>query len=68
MPVNAATMNYACVMTGGITVLLTLWYLWKRRHGYVGPQVALEASDNILVGVAGLTKGEEEARRRQSVR
>lgn len=66
-PVTLETMNYACVMTGGITVLLTGWYLWKRTHGYVGPRVALDAHDDILKGVVGLSAKEEDRMRRASV-
>jgi hypothetical protein len=64
MPVSVATMNYSCVMVGGITILLALGYAWKRKHGYVGPQVAFEGRDDVLVGVVGLTKEEEEGRRK----
>ena len=64
MPVSVATTNYSCVMVGGITISLALGYAWKRKHGYVGPQVALEGRDDVLVGVVGLTKEEEEGRRK----
>lgn len=67
LPVDAATMNYACVMVGGITILLSLGYLWKCNHGYVGPQVVLEGRDDVLVGVVGLSKEEEEDARRKIV-
>jgi hypothetical protein len=40
--VGEATMNYSCVMVGGITILLTIGYFWKRKRGYIGPQVAFE--------------------------
>ena len=63
LPVSEATMNYSCVMVGGITILLALGYLWKRKHGYIGPQVAFEGRDDVLVGVVGLSKEEEERRR-----
>lgn len=65
-PVDAVSMNYAVVMVGGITILLTLWYLWKRTHGYEGPKVALDGHDDILKGVVGLTRKEEEQMRRRS--
>ncbi|KAK6438782.1 hypothetical protein LTR95_005010 [Oleoguttula sp. CCFEE 5521] len=64
MPVTALGMNYASVMVGGITVLLTGWYLWKRKHGYAGPRVALDARDDIVVGIVGGGKSEEEGRGR----
>jgi choline transport protein len=64
MPVSVATMNYSCVMVGGLTILLALGYAWKRKHGYLGPQVAFEGRDDVLVGVVGLSKEEEEERRK----
>lgn len=67
MPVSVETMNYSCVMVGGITILLTVGYFWKRRHGYIGPQVAFEGRDDVLVGVVGLSKEEEEEVRRKGV-
>jgi choline transport protein len=62
LPVGEATMNYSCVMVGGITILLTLGYFWKRKHGYIGPQVAFEGRDDVLVGIVGLRREEEEGR------
>lgn len=67
-PVTIAYMNYACLMTGSLTILLTLWYLWKRTHGYIGPKVLLDGHDDIIKGVVGLTKEEEEVLRRGSLR
>lgn len=51
LPVDAATMNYSVVMSGGITILLGGWYLWKRTRGYVGPRVNMDASNNIMTGM-----------------
>ncbi|KAF2839268.1 choline transport protein-like protein [Patellaria atrata CBS 101060] len=39
MPVTAQTMNYSCVTTGGFTLLVSIWWMWKRNKGYVGPKV-----------------------------
>jgi len=64
MPFDAETMNYSCVMVGGITILLALGYLWKRKHGYIGPQVAFDGRDDVIVGIVGLSTEEEEARRK----
>ncbi|KAK5123578.1 hypothetical protein LTR85_002616 [Meristemomyces frigidus] len=66
-PVDVLTMNYACVMVGGITVLLTAWYIWKRTHGYEGPNVQQDAHDDILKGVVGLSPKDEERIRRASM-
>jgi len=60
-------MNYSCVMVGGLTILLALGYAWKRKRGYLGPQVAFEGTDDVLVGVVGLSKEEEEVRRKGGV-
>ena len=51
LPVDAAHMNYSCLMTGGLTIFITLWYLWKRTRGYVGPHVLLDANNDIMKGV-----------------
>lgn len=52
------TMNWSCVMVGGITIFMTFWYLWKRNHGYTGPHVALEANNEIRRGMVGGHKAE----------
>jgi len=64
MPFDAEMMNYSCVMVGGITILLALGYFWKRKHGYIGPQVAFDGRDDVLVGIVGLSTEEEEASRK----
>ncbi|DAA76898.1 TPA_exp: putative Choline transporter Hnm1 [Trichophyton benhamiae CBS 112371] len=38
MPTSAATMNYASLMTGGVTIFVVIWYL-IRQKSYVGPHV-----------------------------
>ncbi|KAF5022852.1 hypothetical protein F66182_5085 [Fusarium sp. NRRL 66182] len=38
-PVDATTMNYAPLMTGGIAVLATIYYLLMANKVYVGPKV-----------------------------
>ncbi|KAL5610265.1 hypothetical protein FOVSG1_004946 [Fusarium oxysporum f. sp. vasinfectum] len=37
LPVTAQNMNYACLVWGGSTLLLGIYWLWKGRHGYTGP-------------------------------
>ncbi|KAF5548197.1 cholin permease [Fusarium napiforme] len=37
LPVTAKNMNYACLVWGGSTLLLGIYWLWKGRHGYIGP-------------------------------
>ncbi|KAM0699216.1 hypothetical protein Q7P36_001263 [Cladosporium allicinum] len=64
LPFDVETMNYSCVLVGGITILLALGYAWKRKHGYIGPQVALDGRDDVLVGVVGLSTEEEKASRK----
>jgi choline transport protein len=61
MPVNAASMNYSCLMSGGLTIFVSVWYLWKRDHGYMGPHVLLEANNEVTKGIVGIpvTEGRE---------
>jgi choline transport protein len=70
MPVSSETMNYSCVMAGGTTIVAGLWYLWKRNHGYTGPRVLLDASNEVLKGIVDeeiAMKIRAEQRRRASV-
>lgn len=63
LPVDVSTtMNYSCVMTGGITLLLTPWYFWKRNRGYVGPKVVQTARNDITTGIIGRSDKEEVVR------
>jgi len=44
MPVDAKTMNYTCLITGGLSVFIAMFWFW-RQEGYVGPHfVPLEIS------------------------
>ena len=38
LPTSAGTMNYSCVIWGGLTIFVALWWLLHARKGYVGPQ------------------------------
>lgn len=38
IPFDAETMNYASLVTGGITIFVTGWWFWKSSRGYTGPQ------------------------------
>jgi choline transport protein len=51
IPFTAATMNYSSLMSGGLTIFITFWYLWKRNRGYVGPHVALDANNEIAKAI-----------------
>lgn len=47
LPVTPEGMNYSVVMSGGLTILVGLLYLWKRNHGYEGPHVAMEIDGDV---------------------
>lgn len=49
LPVTAKTMNYASLITGGLTVFVAGFWL-VRRGSYVGPRV-------VAVGEGGLASG-----------
>ena len=38
LPVDALSMNYASLITGGLTIFVGLWWLWRGRRGYKGPK------------------------------
>ena len=47
LPVDAALMNYTCLMTGGLTLFVAAFWLWRRKE-YAGPQqVRLENNDML---------------------
>lgn len=37
LPTDATSMNYACLIWGGLTIVVGLWWFLKARHGYEGP-------------------------------
>ena len=39
LPTSPQSMNYSSAIAGGITVLVTAWWFWKRKMGYEGPQL-----------------------------
>ena len=44
MPVDAETMNYACLITGGLSIFIAAFWFWRQKD-YVGPQpVSLESA------------------------
>lgn len=55
LPVTAENMNYTVVITGGLTVISTIFWLWKRK-AYVGPrQVDLNVEAEDIVFMPGET-------------
>jgi choline transport protein len=44
LPVDAQTMNYTCLMTGGLTLTVAVFWFWRRKE-YLGPHfVPLESA------------------------
>jgi hypothetical protein len=37
LPTDAQTMNYASLIWGGLTILVTVWWFTGARKNYVGP-------------------------------
>ena len=52
LPVSASSMNYSCLILGGTTVFITLWWFWISSRGYQGPQDVIHgiSSDESLAG------------------
>lgn len=38
LPVQASNMNYSCLIFGGLTILVSIIWIFKGRRGYSGPQ------------------------------
>ena len=49
LPTNAATMNYASLLWGGLTILLLIWWFVGARKGYEGPKTTGGQSEADLV-------------------
>ncbi|KAL1648532.1 hypothetical protein SLS61_006856 [Didymella pomorum] len=50
VPFDATTMNYSCVIVGGLTIFQAVWYFVIRKRGYQGPRVMLEEMERRLAG------------------
>lgn len=46
LPVDAATMNYSCLITSGLSIFVALFWFWRRGE-YEGPK-AVAADSAIL--------------------
>jgi len=46
-PTDAASMNYACLITGGLSVLVTGLWFWKSKRGYQSPTVLVMRSMSV---------------------
>ena len=70
LPTSAASMNYSSLISGGLTIIVGVYYLWKRNHGYKGPHVLMEVEEEVMVvsattaGKAGREDWEDKSRRR----
>lgn len=48
LPVNPASMNYACLITGAITIVSVVWWFVAGKT-YVGPKAIVEEIDCPMV-------------------
>ncbi|KAF1810707.1 amino acid transporter [Eremomyces bilateralis CBS 781.70] len=48
MPVDALTMNYASLITGGLTIFIAAWWFWKSTRGYEGPKGLIEVEAALV--------------------
>jgi choline transport protein len=57
LPVAAGNMNHSCLITGGLTLFVYAWWLWRGGR-YVGPQALVH--EGVATGnVAGVEAGSE---------
>ncbi|KAL0264500.1 hypothetical protein SLS55_000450 [Diplodia seriata] len=50
IPFDAASMNYSCLITGGLTIFMGAWWFWIRKRGYIGPQPLVEEEATMNAG------------------
>ena len=60
LPTSVQSMNYSSVISGGLTIIVGVYYLWKRNHGYKGPQVAMEIEEDEAVAVITIADGHKD--------
>ena len=51
LPVSAGTMNYSSLITGGLTMFISGWWLWKGSRGYIGPTSIIGPQPTEILGV-----------------
>ena len=44
LPVDAVTMNYSCVVYGGVIILGLIYYAIRGHKKFVGPSIELDAT------------------------
>nr|POE87747.1 hypothetical protein CFP56_10976 [Quercus suber] len=49
-PVDAASMNYSVVVTGGVMILSTVWYFVRGKKEYKGPRIDDEVKQVLRTG------------------
>lgn len=57
VPFDATTMNYSCVIVGGLTIFQGVWYVVIRKRGYEGPRVMIEEVERRLAGGEAVIAG-----------
>lgn len=53
LPVTVQNMNYTSVITAGLMALTGLWWLFRGRREYQGPQYSFEAAERLSTLQAG---------------
>lgn len=46
-PVDAASMNYSIVVTGGVLIFSMMWYFFQGRKEYKGPRIDEEVRETL---------------------
>lgn len=48
VPFDAQSMNYSCLIVGGLSIFVAGWWFWIRNGGYVGPKAMIEEVERRL--------------------
>lgn len=58
VPFDEKSMNYSCLIVGGLSVFVAGWWFWIRNKGYEGPRKMIEEVERRLsVGEEGVVAG-----------
>lgn len=64
VPFDEKSMNYSCLIVGGLSIFVAAWWFWVKDRGYVGPgpmiqevERRLSAGVNAVAGVGSISTG-----------
>jgi len=59
LPVTAGNMNYASLITGGLSLFVLFWWFWRGSRGYKGPQAIGISEAGYVISASELDQVEK---------